>query len=90
MGRRQSYGFNEGREYPQVYDDPVAERADAMESSSQLARYVHEHRVEQIYSCWTGDENEPKEFERHIKPDDLLAPKFFFRERELLVVGDRG
>ncbi len=79
-------GFNEGREHPQVYDDPVAERAAALESSSQLARYVREHRIEQIYSCWSGDEGEPKEFERHIGPGDLVAPEFFFRERELLVI----
>ena len=79
-------GFNEGREYPQAYDDPVVERADAVESSSRLARYVRKHQVEQIYSCWSGDEGKPKEFERYIRPDDLAAPDFFFRERELLVV----
>ena len=79
-------GFNEGREHPQVYDDPVAEREDALESSSRLARYAREHQVERIYSCWSGDEGEPKEFERHITPDDLAAPHFFFRERELLVI----
>ena len=79
-------GFNEGREHLQVVDDPDAERADALESSSQLARYVREHRVEQIYSCWSGDEGEPKASERRVKPDDLVAPAFFFRERELLVV----
>lgn len=79
-------GFNEGREYPEAYDAPAAQRVDALESSSRLARYVREHRIEQIYSCWSGDENEPKEFERHIKPDELVAPDFFFRERELLLV----
>ena len=79
-------GFNVGREYPQAYDDPVAERADAMKSSAQLVDYIREHHVEQIYSCWSGDESQPKEFERHIKPDDLIAPDFFFRERELLFV----
>ena len=79
-------GFNEGREYPEAYDDPAAERATALESSSRLASYVREHRIEQIYSCWSGDEGEPKEFERHIRPDDLVAPEFFFRERELLLV----
>ena len=79
-------GFNEGREYPQAYDDPVAERADAVESSSRLAHYVREYQVEQIYSCWSSDESEPKEFERHIKPDDLMAPAFFFRQKELLVI----
>jgi hypothetical protein len=81
-------GFNEGRAHPEVYDDPAAERAGALESSARLARYVREHRVEQIYSCWSGDESEPKEIERHIRPDDLVAPGFLFRERELLVVDD--
>jgi hypothetical protein len=79
-------GFNEGREHPEVHDDPAAERADALESSARLARYVREHRVEQIYSCWSGDEGEPQEFERHITPEDLVAEDFFFRERELLII----
>ena len=74
-------GFNEGREHPEVYDDPAAERADALESSLRLERYVREHRVEQIYSCWSGDEGEPKEFERRVTPDALVAEDFFFRER---------
>lgn len=77
-------GFNEGREHPQVHDDPAAARVDALESSARLARYVREHRVEQIYSCWSGDEGEPQAFERHITPEDLVAHDFFFRERELL------
>jgi len=79
-------GFNEGREHPEVYDDAAAERADALESSSRLVRYVREHNVEQIYSCWSGDEAEPKEFERRITPEDLVAEDFFFRERELLII----
>lgn len=79
-------GFNEGREHPEVHDDPAAERADAMESSTRLARYVREHRVEQIYSCWSGDESEPQEFERRVTPEDLVAEDFFFRERELLII----
>jgi hypothetical protein len=82
-------GFNEGREYPEVYDDPIAARADALESSSRLARYVREHRVEQIYSCWSGDEGEPMAFDRRIKPEDLVAEDFFFREKELLTI-DHG
>lgn len=79
-------GFNEGREHPEAYDDPVAERTDALKSSAQLADYVREHRVEQIYSCWSGDENEPKGSERHITPSALVAGDFFFRERELLII----
>ena len=76
-------GFNEGREHPQVYEDPAKERADALVSSSLLARYVREHHVEQIYSCWSGDEGEPPVFERRITPDTLTVEDFFFREREL-------
>jgi hypothetical protein len=79
-------GFNEGREYPQAYDDAAAARANALESSARLARYVREHHVEQIYSCWSGDEGQPKEFERRIVPEALVDEDFFFRERELLVI----
>ena len=79
-------GFNEGREYPEVYDEVAVARSDALESAARLARYVREHRVEQIYSCWSGDEAEPREFERHITPGDLVAVNFFFRERELLII----
>jgi hypothetical protein len=81
-------GFNEGREHAEVHDDPVAEQAAALESSARLARYLREHGVEQIYSCWSGDESKPKEFERRIKLDDLISPQFFFRERELLLIDD--
>ena len=79
-------GFNEGRQHPEVHDEPAAQRADALESSARLARYVRDHRVERIYSCWSGDESEPQEFERHVTPEDLADEKFFVRERELLVI----
>ena len=77
-------GFNEAREHPQVYDNPAAARANALESSFQLAHYVREHRIGQIYSCWSGEEGEPQEFERRISPEALTVGDFFFRERELL------
>jgi hypothetical protein len=51
-----------------------------------LARYIRAHRVEQIYSCWSGDEGEPQEFERHITPEELVAEHFCFRERERLII----
>jgi hypothetical protein len=81
-------GFNEGRQYPEVHERPDAERAAALESSAQLARYVREHAVKQIYSCWSGDEGEPQQSVRHITPEDLVAEDFFFRERELLIIDD--
>ncbi len=81
-------GFNEGREHPEVYDDTAAERTDALRSSAQLAQYIREHRVEQMFSCWSGDESEPPKFERRVTPADLVAPDFFFREGELFIVHD--
>jgi hypothetical protein len=83
-------GFNEGRQYPEVYDDPAAERICAIESSSQLASYIREHHVRQIYSCWSGDEGDPQDFERDVTLDDLVAPDFFFREKELLKIVDNN
>ena len=79
-------GFNEGREHPEAYDGPAAGRAEALESSARLVRYVIEHRVEQIYSCWSGDEGEPQQFERRLAPESLAAEDFFFRERELIII----
>jgi hypothetical protein len=82
-------GFNEGREYPEVYDDPALQRAEALESSVRLARYIREHHVEHIYSCWSGDEAEPQTLEKLVTPEALVAEDFFFRERELLTI-DHG
>ena len=77
-------GFNEGRD-PDPDADPK-ERAAALESSAQLVRFVREHRVEQVYSCWSGDEGELREFARTIAPEALIANDFAFRERELLTI----
>lgn len=79
-------GFNEGREYPEANADPAADRVAALDSSARLVRYLREHRVEQIYSCWSGDEGEPQTFERRVTPETLVAPDFVFRERELLTI----
>lgn len=47
--------------------------AAALESSARLAQYVRAHRVEQVFSCWSGDEGK-----------ELVAEDFLFVERELL------
>jgi hypothetical protein len=75
-------GFNEGR-HPDA--DPQ-ERIAALASSAMLARFVREHRVEQVYSCWSVDEGEPQEFARRIVPAALVADDFVLRERELLTI----
>lgn len=79
-------GFNEGR-HP---DTDPKERIAALESSAQLARVVREHRVGQVYSCWSGDEGEPQEFARRIAPEALVADDFVFRERELLTIDNHA
>jgi hypothetical protein len=75
-------GFNVGR-HP---DADLKERAATQGSSAMLARFVREQRVEQVYSCWSGDEDEPQEFARRIGPEALVADDFVFRERELLTI----
>jgi hypothetical protein len=83
-------GFNEGRQWPSAYANSEKERIDALESSRRLIEYLREYHVEQIYSCWSGDEGEPKEFERTVTPEELVRPEFFFRERELLTIVNVG
>lgn len=79
-------GFNEGRQYADDFNDPPELKADSLRSSAQLAQYVREHAVEEMFSCWSGDENVPKEFERSITPEDLVKLGFFFREGEFFKV----
>lgn len=77
-------GFNEGR-HP---DADLKERAAVLGSSAMLARFVRDHRIEQVYSCWSGDEGEPQGFARRIDLATLMADDFVVRERELLTIGN--
>lgn len=79
-------GFNYGRQYPDFEEDSQ-DRAQALESSALLARFMNEHQVEQIYSCWSGDEAEPKVSDKKFLPETLVATEFFFQEKELLTIG---
>src|SRR4051794_40250527 len=60
------FGIKEGPGQPGAYDGPTAEGAEGLRFTSQLPQDVREHHVEQIFSCWSGDESEPPEFERRI------------------------
>ena len=40
----------------------------------------------ELFSCWNGDERLPVEKHRWITLQDLLAPEFYFEERQLTVV----
>lgn len=78
-------GFNEGREYFNP-EEKTSDNLNSLESSSKLAHFIEVQGVEQIYSCWSCDEGEPKVFERSILAESLTDPTFFFRERELITI----
>lgn len=78
-------GFNFGREYPTLEEDPD-HLVVARESVAELVRYVRESAVRQIYSCWFDNEAKPTAHERTLSPEALAAQDFFFREQELLTI----
>lgn len=79
-------GFNEGRDYYDIEFGDPKERVAALRSSVQLVEYIRAHQVDQVYSCWSGDEDKPQEHAREIAPEALLKEDFVFRERELLTL----
>ena len=74
-----------------TYDIPV-EQMDEMTQTfhRQLGEYVgqclqYADSIE-LFSVWSGDEFLPIEKHRRITLEDLLAPEFYFEERQLTVV----
>lgn len=47
----------------------------------------HQSEVE-LFACWDGDQAAKPEYRERLRPGDLLRTRTFFRERELLVIGD--
>lgn len=76
-------GFNEGRHYTELVESPEMCAA-ALESSARLAQYVRAHRVEQVFSCWSGDEGKEQVSTRRVASEALVVEDFLFVERELL------
>jgi hypothetical protein len=56
-----------------AYSDSAKEQAGTIESSRRLAEYTGEDQVEKIYSCWSGDEGEPRELEQRVALEELVA-----------------
>lgn len=75
-------GFNFGRD--QDAEDDEGHLIAARESVAELARYVQDSRVREIYSCWFDDESKPTALERTVTLDALTSQEFFFREQELV------
>jgi len=79
-------GFNEWRNTGDEAQEIWGKSDEAKVSIARLVSYLREHRVESIYSCWSGDEGKHRLLARRIKPDDLTDPYFQFQERELLTL----
>lgn len=79
-------GFNEWRNTGDEVREIWGRSDGARASFDRLVSYLREHRVESIYSCWSGDEGMHRLLARQIKPDDLMEPFFQFQERELLTL----
>jgi hypothetical protein len=79
--------FNVGREYPpEQYQYEPEELAKARESVARLVEYVSEAGVEEIFTCWEGDQAKPPVHFRRVRPEQLQADGFVFQLQELLTI----
>jgi hypothetical protein len=79
-------GFNEWRDTGDEVQEIWGRSDEANTSIAKLVSYLREHRVESIYSCWSGDEGKHRLLARRMKPEGLAEPYFQFQERELLTL----
>ena len=73
------------------YDFPVGQHEEWTQNNHrQLGEYLQKclQNAEpvKLFSSWTGDEARPVEKQRWITLQDLLAPEFYFEERQVTVV----
>ncbi len=61
-------------------------QADHEAFATYLNRLPAEAHPVRIFGCWSGDEAEPPEHFRSCAADDIRAPDFTFRERELITI----
>jgi len=54
------------------------------ESRRMLREYVKQHRIRQIYACWSGDESMDTESHLDIRPEQITDSSFQIPERVLL------
>lgn len=79
-------GFNEWSDSGGEEQETSSKSDEAKASIARLVSYLREHRVDSIYSCWSGDEAKHRLLARRIKPEDLMDAYFQFQERELLTL----
>ena len=77
--------FNYGREYPEFSDDPDELNA-AHEDRKRLFKYLKEHQVPEMYSCWFDEEEKPRKHIRQVTSDQLQSDEFVFQQNELLEI----
>lgn len=77
--------FNYGREYPEN-ETEEADLAIARRSRERFVNYLRLNRVQEIYSCWAGEEAEKPEARRELSPEMILNDDFIFQNRTLCLV----
>lgn len=72
---------------PASRDEGAADtQADHDALASYLSRLPPAAEPIRIFGCWSGDEAEPPEHFRLCSAEDIRAPYFTFRERELITI----
>jgi hypothetical protein len=93
LGSHQGCGC--GFSYGQYENDD--EELEARECVSRLSKYLSQ-AVEiagalELYSCWSGDEEEPPSFQENVTQDEIPTEfggeSFCFQEREFIAVTTR-
>ena len=70
--------------------DDAEQLASKADNQTLLHQYINrcladEDSIE-LYSCWSGDEAQPMEFDRTISVDELIDSDFWFAERQRTIV----
>jgi hypothetical protein len=67
-------------------EEAQVEAADHAALVAYLKALPREGRPAQIFGCWNGDETEAIAHQRECAIEELAAPEFAFRERELITL----
>ena len=89
VGSDNGCGCGFRQEHEEMNDD-AEQLASKTDNQKLLHEYVNkclcdENSIE-LYSCWSGDEDLPMEFDRTIGVDELIDDGFWFAERQRTIV----
>jgi hypothetical protein len=89
VGSDNGCGCGFRQEHDSMIDD-AEQLASKTDNQTLLHEYINrcladEDSIE-LYSCWSGDEAQPMEFDRTICVDELIDSDFWFAERQRTIV----